>query len=236
MLAGLGCVTHTAVHGAAGVEAFEQHRYSAVLMDCQMPVMDGFAAVAEIRALEARQGRPRTAVIALTANAMDGDRDRCLAAGMDDFLSKPFSMAQLRSTLERWVCAQRRDDPAETAAPAGEATLDAKAIEAIKAIPAPDLLARMIRLYDEHTPRLIVEGRAAIDAGDCQRIAVAAHELKSSSANLGAQRLARLCKDCEHAARRGDLAGSSSAWLEALAEYAVFRAALSEIQPLGTAA
>jgi len=192
--------------------------------------------VAEMRALEARQGWKRIPVIALTANAMDGDRDKCLAAGMDDFLSKPFAMTQLRSKLEKWVTGVQQEASAEAKAVPAEATLDEKAIEAIRAIPSPDLLPRMIRLYDEHTPRLILEGRAGIDAEDCQRIAVAAHELKSSSANLGAQRLARLCKECEHAARRGELVVAREAWLQAAEEYQGFRAALARLPSMGTAA
>jgi HPt (histidine-containing phosphotransfer) domain-containing protein len=143
-------------------------------------------------------------------------------------------MAQLRSKLETWVAGVIVDRPAETSA-VTEATLDHKAIDAIRAIPAPDLLKRMIRLYDEHTPRLIQEGRAAIDAQDAQRLSVAAHELKSSSANLGAQRLTRLCRECEHAAKRGELPLASAAWLQAADEYQVFRAALNSLA-LGTAA
>ena len=167
---------------------------------------------------------------------MEGDRDRCITAGMDDFLSKPFAMAQLRSKLETWVSGAVIDKQIEAPSPTIEATLDHKAIDAIRAIPAPDLLKRMIRLYDEHTPRLILEGRAAIDAQDAQRLAVAAHELKSSSANLGAQRLSRLCRDCEHAAKRGELPIASAAWLQAADEYQIFRAALNSLQTMGTAA
>jgi CheY-like chemotaxis protein len=237
MLHGLGCEVHTAEHGAAGVALFKQHRWHAVLMDCQMPVMDGFAAVAAMRTLEARNAWTRVPFIALTANAMEGDRDRCLIAGMDDFLSKPFAMAQLRSKLEQWAGGSRAERviAAATAVPE-EATLDKTALDAIRAVPSPDLLLRMIRLYEEHTPRLIQEGRAGIDAADCQRLAVAAHEMKSSSANLGAQRLARLCRDCEHAARRGDLAAATTSWAQIAEEYLAFRDALSNLQPVVTAA
>jgi two-component system, sensor histidine kinase and response regulator len=236
MLSGLGCQVHTAEHGAIGLELFQQQRWHAVLMDCQMPVMDGFAAVGEMRLLEARNKWPRVPVIALTANAMEGDRDHCLVAGMDDFLSKPFAMAQLRGKLERWIDPMHGAPGRNASAVPSEATLDEKAIDAIRAIPSPDLLSRMIHLYDEHTPRLILEGNAAIDAEDCQRLAVAAHELKSASANLGAQRLARLCRDCEHAARRSELDAARAAWLQIPGEHRIFRGVLGQLQPLGSAA
>lgn len=236
MLTALGCKVEVAENGAEAVEMYPTQRWDAVLMDCQMPVMDGFAAVGEIRTHEARNGLERTPVIALTANAMDGDRDRCVAAGMDDFVSKPFTMTQLRATLERWVAGAVEQKAPEKSATAGEAVLDQKALDAIRAIPSPDLLKRMIGLYVEHTPRLIVEGRAAIEARECPRVAVAVHELKSSSGNLGGQRLARLCKECETAARRDDLATVTSLWPQIAAEYDSFRAALADVITLEAAA
>jgi two-component system, sensor histidine kinase and response regulator len=236
MLTAIGCTVELAEHGAAALDLYPKHRWDAVFMDCQMPIMDGFAAVAEIRTYEARHSLKRVPVIALTANAMDGDRDRCTSAGMDDFVSKPFTMIQLRNALEKWIERVTVEKTVEAPAPSNETVLDLKALDAIRAIPSPDLLTRMIRLYDQHTPRLIQEGRAGVQAQDCQRVAVAAHELKSSSANLGAQRLARLCKECETAARRDDFALTQQLWTQISAEYDTFRTALATVQPLGTAA
>jgi len=112
MLRTLGCESDIAADGRAGVEASFSRQYDVVLMDCQMPEMDGFEASAAIRAREGElnaglglAGLPprRMPIIALTANAMEGDRERCLAAGMDDYLAKPFKKEQLRAVLERWV-------------------------------------------------------------------------------------------------------------------------------------
>jgi HPt (histidine-containing phosphotransfer) domain-containing protein len=114
--------------------------------------------------------------------------------------------------------------------------LDEKALDAIRAIPSTDLLGRMIQLFEEHTPRLILEGRAALEAQDCQRVAVAVHELKSSSGNLGGRRVARLCKECESAARTNDLPTIARLWPQLSFEYEAFRAALASVRPLGTAA
>jgi CheY-like chemotaxis protein len=94
-----------APNGRAAVDAFERARFDAILMDCQMPEMDGFAATQAIRRLEVASGRQneRVPVIALTANAMKEDRARCIAAGMDDYVSKPIRAAELESVLGRWI-------------------------------------------------------------------------------------------------------------------------------------
>ena len=103
MLGAVGLRVDLANNGVEAVACFERGRYAVILMDCQMPEMDGFAATAEIRAREAASGLPRTPIIALTANAMQGDRERCLAAGMDDYMAKPFSKLQLADMMARWV-------------------------------------------------------------------------------------------------------------------------------------
>jgi CheY-like chemotaxis protein len=94
------------VHAGDGTEAFDlyrQRRFDAVLMDCEMPVMDGFAATRLIRQFEAEAGRPRTPIIALTANALTGDREHCLQHGMDDYLSKPIELRQLGVLVAKWL-------------------------------------------------------------------------------------------------------------------------------------
>ena len=101
MLARLGCTVETASNGREAVERFANGPYDLVLMDCHMPEMDGFEATAAIRAAEAAGGR-RTPIVALTANAIEGDRERCLAAGMDDYLAKPIRLADVRQVVERW--------------------------------------------------------------------------------------------------------------------------------------
>ncbi len=103
MLDKMGCRTDVAVNGALAVAAFETHEYDVVLMDCQMPVMDGYEATRAIRQRETGTGR-RVPVIALTASALAGERDRCLAAGMDDYLAKPFRKADLEALLDTWCC------------------------------------------------------------------------------------------------------------------------------------
>jgi CheY-like chemotaxis protein len=116
MLESLACEATIAADGRSGVEAAFSRHYDVVLMDCQMPEMDGFEATAAIRSREAeldaepaRAGLSprRMAIVALTANAMQGDRERCLAAGMDDYLTKPFTKQQLRAVLDPWLKRKR---------------------------------------------------------------------------------------------------------------------------------
>jgi CheY-like chemotaxis protein len=105
MLEGFGYHVDTADNGRLGLEAIGRTRYALVLMDCQMPEMDGYAATQAIRAREAAFDgtTPRLRIIALTANTMAGDREKCLAAGMDDYLSKPYNQEQLHEVVQRWL-------------------------------------------------------------------------------------------------------------------------------------
>ena len=103
MLRRMGCEVDVVANGRECLAALEQARYDLVFMDCHMPVMDGFAATAAIRAIESRHGRARQPIVALTADALAGDSEKCLSAGMDDYLAKPFGLGDLRAVLERWL-------------------------------------------------------------------------------------------------------------------------------------
>jgi CheY-like chemotaxis protein len=117
----LGCLVDVACNGIEAVAMNGRTRYDVILMDCQMPEMDGFEASAEVRSREAMLGTARTPIVALTANAMDGDRERGLAAGMDDYLAKPFTREQLAGMISRWGSPVAQEDPrsAPQPAPAG---------------------------------------------------------------------------------------------------------------------
>jgi CheY-like chemotaxis protein len=103
VLGQLGCAVTVATDGRQAVRQFADQRFDLVLMDCQMPEMDGFEATQQIRQAEAAAGQGRVPIVAVTANAMQGDRERCAAAGMDDYLSKPFTKQGLRRVLEKWL-------------------------------------------------------------------------------------------------------------------------------------
>lgn len=182
-----------------------------------MPVMDGFTATAGIRNRERELQTPRIPIIALTANAMEGDRERCLAAGMDDYLSKPFSQQALADVLARWRVPRI---PAQAAAaqtamatsasgephPSPVTHVDRTAwanITALQRPGHPNLLHKTIGLYLTSSQTQIDGIRHALQTEDLQAMLAAAHTLKSSSAMLGATRLAELAGQIETGCRSG---------------------------------
>jgi two-component system sensor histidine kinase/response regulator len=198
MARSLGCDVHVAEDGARAVEITAQARYDAILMDCHMPRIDGFAATRAIRARDTADAR--TPIIALTANAMEGDRERCLAAGMDDYLPKPFDRETLRATLARWL------PRAAGAAGDGDA-IDERVIEAIRGLnPARGdaIVARVIGAYLTSAPDLLADLRDGVARGDGDAIRFAAHALRSSSGNVGARRVADLARAIEEAIAAGE--------------------------------
>ena len=205
-------------NGRTAVERVSSERFDLVLMDCQMPDMDGFEATAIIRQKERIGSRGRAIpIVALTANAVEGDRERCIAAGMDDYLSKPFNRDQLAALLVRWLPDLPRTAPPSiadpvkpdaaltTVVPATAATVlgesvDANALNAFRDLPGSNgalLVHQMIDMYLTDTPVRVGQMQAAADRGDVTALRIAAHSAKSSSAFVGAQRVAGLCKELE---------------------------------------
>ena len=227
MLDSLG-VTHTlASNGRTAIEQLTQEHFDLILMDCQMPEMDGFEATAAIRARQ-REGMldRHVPIVALTANAVEGDRERCLAAGMDDYLSKPFTRERLADVLLRWLPrsvpaptsvaadpSMLSPVPGEPVAAATEPPINPRALDAIRHLPGPNgsvLVQKVIGAYLEDTPARLVQLRAAVDAGDAEALRKAAHALKSSSANVGAERLASLFKELEALGRSATVDGAGT--------------------------
>ena len=224
MLEHLGCRASVARHGREALAALDGEVFDAVLMDCQMPEMDGYEATAAIRIREAAQGPEtrRTPIIALTAGAVEGDRDKCLAAGMDDYLSKPFSLEQLERTLRRWLPSVPSIEP-------GEPHVDPKVIESMLVLGGGgrDLLCRLIDLFLQDAPQRVLAIQEALERGDAQAVARAAHAFKSASANLGASALAQLCSRLEMDCREGSLTAAEGLVAEIEAEYAYVSADLA---------
>ena len=254
LLRDLGCAVVHAGNGEEAVERFREGRFDLVLMDCQMPVMDGFEATARIRAIEAEASAAaptRVPIVALTANSLQGDRERCLAAGMDDHLAKPFRRAQLRALLARRVDGPMHagDTVEGAAAPvdtASAAPADADAGAGAGAGAAidrtillaqlriggrwrPELAARVIGLFLVETPARLDVIAAGLAGGDLRDAKRAAHTLKSSAATLGAVALAECAAALEASLRRAalDEAGARLPELRSLCE-----AAAAELQRL----
>ncbi|HRX72197.1 MAG: response regulator [Candidatus Competibacteraceae bacterium] len=221
MLTESGCIVAVADQGRQAVDWLEQQTCDLVLMDCQMPVMDGFQATALIRERERQQAdRGRLPIVALTAHAVSGDRERCLKAGMDDYLSKPFSQANLVKILNRWlptlVQLSLEPSPSTSHLLAGEGSenrssgesaepIDQQVLEQIRILErrgAPGLFSRLIGFYLRDAPKLIEKLKKAVADDDHDALCIAAHTLKSSSANVGAMLLEGLCKKLEMQARQ----------------------------------
>jgi two-component system sensor histidine kinase/response regulator len=227
MLESLGCVAHAAENGWLALEAINNDAYDAVLMDCQMPVMDGLTATAELRRREQNSGGARLPIIALTANAMEGDRERCLAAGMDDFLSKPFSQQQLAALLKRWLALHLLPE-SDRREGSRLPLIDAGVLRNIAALARPALLDSMIELYLKHSPPLINAIEMAMAGGQAEPLQEALHTFKSSTANLGGLRLATLTKECEMLVREGGVAKAAPTVQRIRKEYNDFCSALMQ--------
>ena len=205
MLENRGYRAHAVANGREAVDTLAQIPYDLVLMDCQMPEMDGYAATAEIRRREREQGAAarRTPIIAMTAHALEGDAEKCLAAGMDDYIPKPVTVQQLEAALTRWrpQTGQRTPDEA----------VDANALAALRDLQGagrPDLLAELIAVYLRDTPPRLTALHEAVARADAEALRRAAHSLKGSSSQIGAVQIARLCAELEGQVRTADLTGA----------------------------
>ncbi len=224
MLAALGYTCHLAATGREALEAIAQNRYDVVLMDCQMAEMDGFEATRALRESEAAAGAPRLPVIALTAHVIEGYREQCVAAGMDGYLAKPYSMQQLEEAIRHHAEHQPEKAVPRTAPVADAAAegLDRSALDSIRALDKSGgntVLHRIIGIYLKNAPKLVHTMRGAADAGDATALGNAAHSLKSSSLNVGAASLGALCRQIEMAAKSTPRAAPASLVAVAESEY-----------------
>ena len=227
-------------NGREALDAYAQGAFDLILMDCHMPEMDGFEATREIRGRERSSIGKRVPIIALTANAMAQDREECLSTGMDDHLSKPFSMQTMQDMLDRWMpqaASTKSAAAAELAArgPAkAAAALDRRVLDQLSTLLKPERLARAINFYLVESPKLIQKLKQAASANDAPEIVRSAHSLKSSSANLGASVLSRYCEDIEASARRADAEEACKLFAKIETEYGCVQTALTAELELAT--
>jgi signal transduction histidine kinase/ligand-binding sensor domain-containing protein/CheY-like chemotaxis protein/HPt (histidine-containing phosphotransfer) domain-containing protein len=216
MLTALGVGVETAADGRQALEMLAKERFDLVLMDCQMPVMDGFSATAELRRRES--GGARTPVVALTADATSDGREKCLAAGMDAHLAKPFTRTALHSALSKWLSADFDDVVAPPPSPSPvPPVLDRAALDALRALPrrgSKDMLSHVVELYLTDSRALVDSIERAIEAGQGAELARAAHAWRSYNGNVGAHALARLCRELEDRGRAGNLADARGLFAE----------------------
>jgi two-component system, sensor histidine kinase and response regulator len=230
MLRSMGFEADYVTNGREALEALETGAYGAVLMDCQMPVMDGYQAAQEWRRIEASRGGRRLPIVAVTAHALAGEREKVLRAGMDDYLTKPVSTKDLRGALDRWLGGDRGTaspsvhPPSSAAppAPASEAAPPAAAAAGGEASngaldPRTRRSAKVIELFLKHVPGQLAAIDQAVAAGDAEALRQSAHKLKGSSAAIGAPRMAELCKQLQHLGEGGKV-GAAPPYTAALTE------------------
>jgi len=218
LLTRLGCRVDCVGNGLEAVEACERLLYDLVLMDCQMPEMDGYQASGAIRRLEAG-GERRIPIIAMTANAMHGDRDKCLAASMNDYLAKPIVREQFEQMLQRWLpgspgapAARPCSSPAAgepAALEGGRGVIDPRVLEEVREM-LEDEFADFVRIYLEDAGKLVAAAREAVAGAQPSGLKAAAHTLKSTSARMGAVGLSSAARELEAIAREGSVAGAGA--------------------------
>ena len=220
----LGIEVEAVGNGQEVLAALERSTYDAILMDCQMPVMDGYAATRAIRERE-RGGPRRMPIVAVTANAMREDFERCREAGMDDFVAKPVTLAALANAIERAVSAnQGADTSGQPAAAGSTGGIDMDALASLQDdLGGPDALARIIRLFLEQLDPQAEQIDASARGGDHEALARIAHRMRSSAATLGATGMADLLSELEQAALEGDAAACDQLAASFAAQAAIAR-------------
>ena len=212
MLTNMGCEVDVASNGAEATEAWSRDYYDLILMDCQMPEVDGYEATRTIREMESDgRGSRHITIVALTAHAMEGDRKLCLDAGMDDYLTKPFSMNGLQRILAKWLRPMNQNMspglPTQShkgvEPPSQTSPIERLVVDKLKSIDAFD--DEVVNLYLTESRELLENACAAVSTHDASGLRMAAHSLKSSSALVGASQLAALCKTMEEMGRSGSI-------------------------------
>ncbi len=222
----MGCEVDIVENGCEAVDAVKEREYDLILMDCQMPVMDGFEATMEIRLHEREENvGSRIPIIALTGNVIQGVQEQCQEAGMDDYLSKPFTISELREKLSRWIepvattelkvlqgklvdqiTQEKKSKQAEVN---DLPLLDPSKISLLHDLQIegePSFIRHIVSNYLADTEPLMALLTDIFESGDLEKLQRIAHTLKSSSGNVGAMIVSELCKDLESNCKNRDLA------------------------------
>ncbi len=190
-----------AENGIAALKALEKNDFDLILMDCQMPEMDGYEATRRIRQLPI-EAKNKIPIVALTANALRGDREKCLKVGMNEYLAKPLNVAQLESVLKNLITRIDQEIPIAEVATSTLNIIDITAIQRLKKLQKPgrpDLVSNLINLFFQSAEESIAHLQEAIASKDWKLVTAIAHSLKSSSANLGAVQFSKICFQLESA-------------------------------------
>jgi signal transduction histidine kinase/CheY-like chemotaxis protein/HPt (histidine-containing phosphotransfer) domain-containing protein len=211
ILTSLGCTIQHAANGQAALEALENEHFDLVMMDVQMPVMDGLTATRHIREKEAQLSQPRQLIIALTANALAGDREMCLKAGMDDYISKPVTIGSVRLAMQRWLNSKKMVQVQPSGATEmpeitnNTIIFDLNDLRASLGAEGSRIIPAILQSYLHEGQKHISVLNAADQIFDLEQITRTVHNLKSSSAALGLKQFSALCKEAENAARATEI-------------------------------
>ena len=193
-------------NGREAIAALEKSAYDLVFMDVQMPVMDGFEATAAIRSGQTAIANPKIPIIAMTAHAMKGDRERCLEAGMDDYIPKPIAPKAIAAVLDKWLAHVRKQpaaDPADPAAKIGPLVFDRQAFVE-RLMGDLDLVKKITAVFLKDMPEQIRKLEKHIGDGDVKAAGDQAHQIKGAAANVGGMAFSAAALAIEQAARAGD--------------------------------
>jgi CheY-like chemotaxis protein/HPt (histidine-containing phosphotransfer) domain-containing protein len=208
----LGHTAEVANHGAEALDMLALQRYDLIFMDCQMPVLDGYETTRRIRAGRVPNLDPAVPIIALTAYATEMDRQKCFAAGMDDFVAKPIRYEDLQASLDRRLSREKESVPvagSNGSADTAQVVLDRSQFDHLcdlQDAEDPDFIRDLVDLFLVETPRRIGDMRAALKKGDVRTLAHIAHTVKGAAANFGARAVQTRCHQIEALARAGKLA------------------------------
>jgi two-component system, sensor histidine kinase and response regulator len=237
ILQSMGCTVETATNGLQAIDRYATGHFDLIFMDCQMPEMDGYDATAEIRRIEARSHR-RTPVVALTGNVIEGARERCLAAGMDDYLAKPFTLDQMKAMLTTWHNASspapKRGLALLPVSPPPAELFDLGVLDSLRRMQKDgraDVVQQVIHLFFKAASDLLTDLQEGVANNDAARLHNASHALKSASANVGAVTLSSHCGDLEAMARSGAVAGADVIVREIIEDYRAAEVVLSARLP-----
>lgn len=236
-----GHVVQPVGNGKEALDAMACENFDLILMDVQMPEMDGFEATAAIRQKEDGTGR-HIPIIAMTAHAMKGDRERCLAAGMDDYLSKPVEPKEVQAIVERWGNSLKKDRLSSPATPAVSHTKspslnnapfapDVFDMAALRARVEDDveLLSEMVDLYLSSSPPLMTEIESAVEARDSEKITRTAHTLKGVLKNMCATTCAEAASHLESIGQTGEVELADQCFATLKHEFQQVQSVLTEV-------
>ncbi len=202
----LGYEADVAADGKEAVRALKQVDYDAVLLDCAMPEMDGYETTHCVREGRAGGRNLNIPIIAMTADAMTGDRDKCLQAGMNDYLAKPVDPKQLAEVLQKWLSRTGLDMHLPTSQSTKETSsvFDPETLLA-RLMGDKKLAAKLLAGFLEDAPRQLSALKSRLEAGDAEGARLLAHTLKGAAATVSAAALQALCRDLQEAASSGEL-------------------------------